>query len=76
MFRRKRVIEDRHITYDVNLVDATALHIRKGGSYVLEIPNYLPHSELDKMIKMLKEQTGAKWIIVQGGSTVRKVSYV
>jgi hypothetical protein len=76
MFRKQKQCQERHITFDVNLVEANAMHIRKGGCYILEVPNYLPTQELDKVIKSLKETTGAKWIVIQGGSTVRKVEYV
>jgi thioredoxin-related protein len=76
MFKKKGCIEQKHITFDVNVVDATALHIRKGGTYILEVPNYLPSEELNKMLKILKETTGAKWIVLQGGTTVRKAEYV
>jgi len=76
MFKKKGCIEQKHITFDVNVVDATALHIRKSGTYILEVPNYLPSEELNKMLKILKETTGAKWIVLQGGTTVRKAEYV
>jgi len=76
MFKKKGCVEQKHITFDVNVIGATALQVKKGGTYILEISNYLPHEELNKMLKILKETTGAKWIILQGGTTVRKVEYV
>lgn len=76
MFRKQKQCQERHITFDVNVVEATALKINKGGAYILEVPNYLPSEELNKMIKILKETTGSKWIVLQGGTTVRKVDYV
>jgi thioredoxin-related protein len=76
MFKKKGCIEQKHITFDVNVIGATALHIKKGGTYILEVPSYLPSEELNKVLKMLKETTGSKWIILQGGTTVRKAEYV
>jgi hypothetical protein len=72
MFKRKGCVEERHITFDVNVVDAAAMHIRKNGSYVLELDYNMPKEVIDKTLRQLKETTGAKWIVIQGGLHVRK----
>ncbi len=72
MFKRKGCIEERHITFDVSIVEAKAMHIRKGGSYILELDYQMPREEINKVLKTLKETTGAKWIVIQGGLHVRK----
>ena len=58
------------IEIKVQVIPAEAMHIKRTGSYVLQLQNTLPAEECAKIIKQLREQTGAKWVIVQGGAKV------
>jgi hypothetical protein len=72
IFKRKpKELPKREIEFQVNIVDAQALHIKRTGSYILQLNQSLPMSECDKIIKQLKQQTGAKWVIVQGNARVQ-----
>lgn len=68
MFKRKpqRVEVEHRITFE----NAEALNIKKTGSYILCLNSYIENSRADEIIKMLKKETGAKWIIIQGGAKV------
>lgn len=68
MFNRKKKQTDRTIEFQVNIVNAEAINIKKSGSYILQVDNYLPTEQLNNMLKTLKNETGAKWIVIQGSS--------
>ena len=73
IFRRKpKELPKREIEFQVNVIGAQAMHIKRTGSYVLELERPLPNEELNRIIKQLREQTGAKWVIVQGSVKVAK----
>ena len=69
--RNPKELPKREIEFQINIVDAQALHIKRTGSYILQLNQSLPMSECDKIIKQLKQQTGAKWVIVQGNARVQ-----
>ena len=75
MFKRKKQIVDKTIEFQVNVVNAEAINIKKTGSYILQVDHHLPAQSLNEMIKTLKKETGAKWIVVQG-SGVKVVTNV
>ena len=75
MFKRKKQIVDKTIEFQVNVVNAEAINIKKTGSYILQIDHHLPAQSLNEMVKTLKKETGAKWIVVQG-SGVKVVTNV
>jgi len=58
------------VEFRVNIVNGEALHIKRTGSYILQIDHSLPREQLNNLMKMLRESTGAKWVIVQGGAKV------
>jgi hypothetical protein len=68
IFRRKKLI----ITHEhqVSISKAEAMHIKRTGSYILQLENTLPMEQIEKITKMLRQSTGAKWIVVQGGAKV------
>ena len=68
MFKKKREQIERSIEFQVNVINAEAINIKKTGSYILQVESYLPVEQLNQMLKTLKEQTGAKWIVIQGSS--------
>lgn len=68
MFNKKRKQIERTIEFQVNVVNAEAINIKKTGSYILQVDNYLPTEQLNKMLKTLKNETGAKWIVIQGAN--------
>lgn len=71
IFRRKaKELPKREIEFKINVINAEALHIKRTGSYVLQLSATLPMSEVQKIAKQLREETGAKWVVVQGGSRV------
>lgn len=73
IFRRKvKQLPKREIEFRINIVEAQAMHIKRTGSYILQLDHQLPSSELQKMSKQLRDSTGAKWVIVQAGATVLK----
>ena len=67
MFKKKQQPRDVNIEYQVRVIEAEAVNIKKTGSYILQVDNNLPGEILNQMLKTLKKETGAKWIIVQGG---------
>jgi hypothetical protein len=67
VFKKKKQQRDVNIEYQVRVIDAEAVNIKKTGSYILQVDNHLPGEILNQMLKTLKKETGAKWIIVQGG---------
>ena len=69
--RKPKELPKREIEFQVTIVDAQALHIKRTGSYILQLNQNLPQSECAKIVKQLKEQTGAKWVIVQGNARVQ-----
>jgi hypothetical protein len=75
MFKRKQKLVEKTIEFQVNVVNAEAINIKKTGSYILQIDHNLPAQSLNEMIKTLKKETGAKWIVVQG-SGVKVVTNV
>jgi ribosomal protein S16 len=75
MFKRKQKSVEKTIEFQVNVVNAEAINIKKTGTYILQIDHYMPTHSLNDMIKTLKKETGAKWIIVQG-SGVKVVTNV
>ena len=73
IFKRKpKELPKREIEFQVNVVGAQAMHIKRTGTYVLEMDHSLPKEQLNDIIKQLRAQTGAKWIIVQGSVKVMK----
>lgn len=66
MFKKKQMPIQKTIEFEVNVINAEAINIKKTGSYILQVDSYLPSAELNQMLKTLKKETGAKWIIVQG----------
>lgn len=68
MFNKKRKQIERTIEFQVNVVNAEAINIKKTGSYILQVDNCLPTEQLNKMLKTLKNETGAKWIVIQGAN--------
>lgn len=58
------------IEFRVNVVNGEALHIKRTGSYILQLDHNLPQQELVNLAKKLRYDTGAKWVIVQGGAKV------
>ena len=66
MFKRKQQQIAKTIEFQVNVVNAEAINIKKTGSYILQVDHHLPTESLNDMIKTLKKETGAKWIVVQG----------
>lgn len=58
------------IEIKVQVVQAEAMHIKRTGSYVLQLQNTLPAQECAKIVRQLHQQTGAKWVVVQGGAKV------
>jgi hypothetical protein len=66
MFKRKQKLVQKTIEFQVNVVNAEAINIRKTGSYILQVDHHLPQQALNEMLKTLKKETGAKWIVVQG----------
>lgn len=75
MFNRKQKQIQKTIEFQVNVVNAEAINIKKTGSYILQVDHHLPTESLNDMIKTLKKETGAKWIVVQG-SGVKVVTNV
>ena len=75
MFKRKNQRVEKTVEFQVNVVNAEAINIKKTGSYILQIDHHLPAQSLDDIIKTLKKETGAKWIVVQG-SGVKVVTNV
>ena len=75
MFKKRQKMVEKTIEFQVNVVNAEAINIKKTGSYILQIDHYMPTQSLDEMIKTLKKETGAKWIVVQG-SGVKVVTNV
>ena len=72
IFKRKiKEMPKREIEFRVNIIDAHALHIKRTGSYILQLNGNLPASECAKIVKQLREQTGAKWVVVQGNASVQ-----
>lgn len=73
IFRRKvKELPKREIEFQVNVVGAEAMHIKRTGSYILQLDYNMPNQQIDEMIKKLKASTGANWVIVQGGAKVTK----
>ena len=68
--RKPKQLPKREIEFSVNIVNAKALHIKRTGSYILQLSATLPMSEVQRISKELREVTGAKWVIVQGGARV------
>jgi hypothetical protein len=75
MFKRKQKLVEKTIEFQVNIVNAEAINIKKTGSYILQVDHHLPAQSLDDIIKTLKKETGAKWIVVQG-SGVKVITHV
>ena len=75
MFKRKQKLVEKTIEFQVNLVNAEAINIKKTGSYILQVDHHLPTESLNDMIKTLKKETGAKWIVIRG-SGVKVVTNV
>lgn len=73
-FKRKEVIIDRRIEFTVTPIDAKAMHIKRTGSYILQLDYAVPAEVCEKMSKQLREATGAKWIIIQNGARVIEVA--
>ena len=66
MFKKKIKATQKTIEFQVNIVNAEAINIKKTGSYILQVDHHIPTQQLSQMLETLKDQTGAKWIIVQG----------
>lgn len=58
------------IEVKVQVIQAEAMHIKRTGSYVIQLQNTLPAEECSKIVRQLRQQTGAKWVLVQGGAKV------
>jgi hypothetical protein len=67
MFKKKEDSRQIEVEFRVNVVNAEAIHIKKTGSYILQVDHHMPREQLNEMLKTLKKVTGAKWIVVQGG---------
>jgi hypothetical protein len=73
IFRRKaKELPKREIEFQVNVIGAEALHIKRTGSYILQLDQNIPMVQVDEMTKKLKASTGANWVIVLGGARVVK----
>lgn len=68
MFRKKQKKTQIAIEHRINFVNAEVINIKKTGSYILQIDNYMNEEQLNQILKTLKKQTGAKWIAIQGQS--------
>jgi hypothetical protein len=68
MFKKKEKQIQRTIEFQVNVVNAEAINIKKTGSYILQVDHNMPTDLLNQVLKTLKNETGAKWIVVQGQS--------
>lgn len=68
MFRKKQKNTQIAIEHRINFVNAEVINIKKTGSYILQIENYVNEEQLNEILKTLKKQTGAKWIAIQGES--------
>ena len=75
MFNKKQQQKTITIEHQINVVNAEAINIKKTGSYILQVDNYLPTERLNEMLQTLKKETGAKWIVIQG-SGVKVVTNV
>lgn len=58
------------IEIKVKLIEAEALHIKRTGSYILQLDRPMPMSEMHELLKRLRESTGAKWVILNAGCKV------
>lgn len=75
IFKRKvKELPKREIEFHVNVVGAEALHIKRTGTYILEVDTLMNRESVNDILKTLRQQTGAKWILMQGGAKVRKCS--
>ena len=68
MFKKKQKKTEVTIEHRVNVINAEAINIKKTGSYILQIDNYMNGEQLNEVLKTLKKETGAKWIAIQGQS--------
>ena len=68
MFKKKQKKTEVTIEHRVNVINAEAINIKKTGSYILQIDNYMNGAQLNEILKTLKNETGAKWIAIQGQS--------
>lgn len=68
MLRKKQKNTPISIEHRINFVNAEAINIKKSGSYILQIDNYMSGEQLNEILKTLKKETGAKWIAIQGQS--------
>ena len=68
MFKKKQKMKEVTIEHRVNFINAEAINIKKSGSYILQIDNYMNLEQLNEVLKTLKKETGAKWIAIQGQS--------
>ena len=68
MFKKKQKKTEVTIEHRVNVINAEAINIKKTGSYILQIDYNMNGAQLNEIIKTLKNETGAKWIAIQGQS--------
>ena len=68
MFKKNEKRIERTIEFQVKVVNADAINIKKTGSYILQVDNHMPTEMVNSMLKTLKKETGAKWILIQGSS--------
>lgn len=73
LFKRKEVIIERRVEFTVTPIEAKALHIKRTGSYILQMDHSITNQAAQEMITMLKKSTGAHWVIIQGGGRVIEV---
>lgn len=68
MFNKKP--QKIEIEHQIKIENAEALHIKKTGSYILCLQSYVNDEQAKDIIKKMEKQTGAKWMIIQGGAKV------
>lgn len=74
MFKCKQTVIKHETEFSVQIVQAEALRITKGGTYVLALNRSMPYEQLNNIISTLKKETSAKWIIIQDGASIVKVN--
>jgi hypothetical protein len=74
LFKRKEVIIERRIEFSVTPIDAKAFHIKRTGSYILQLDYTVNEQVAKEILDKLKQSTGAKWGIIQGGARVIEVN--
>ena len=72
-FKPRKEIIERTIEFTVTPIDAKALHIKRTGSYILQLDYTVNEQVAKEILEKLRQSTGAKWGILQGGARVIEV---